>query len=117
MTEQLFNEANDAATAAYVGRAGSIPQGFDPTVIIQIITMILEMCKKPSAADVKAACANPSPWHKFQVEHETRRALREKYGWGSYIRCNGDAIIAAVFDVGRSMPDAEVASFCASCCE
>lgn len=117
MTEQLFNEVNDAATAAYLSRAGSIPQGFDPTIIIQIITMILEMCPKPSAADVKAACANPSRWNTFQVEHETRRALREKYGWGSYNRVNGDAIIAAVFDVGRSLPDAEVESFCAACSE
>jgi hypothetical protein len=117
MNDECMNECRDLCEQAYLRRAGlaTAPAGFDPTIIAEIITMLLELCKKP-AAELKAAASNPSWAQLLQVETVTRMTLRRKHGLFAFNRFQGNAIVQAIFEVGASAPLEKVEEFCRCCC-
>ena len=117
MNDDIMNECRDLCAQAYLKRVGaqSLPAGFDPTIIVTIITMLLELCKKP-ASELKAICPYPSWAHRVQVESVTRMALRRRHGLFAYGKYRGDAIVDAIFEVGSTAPVEKIDAFCECCC-
>lgn len=116
MNEAIMQKCHDECLRAYLKRAGfgSTPVGFDPTIIITIITTLLALCKK-GPAELKASADNPSWQSRAVVNSVTRRVLREKHGLFAWGRFNGEAMAAAVLDVGAGADEAEIAAMCECC--
>lgn len=71
--------------------------GFDPTIIITIFTMLLQMCQKPAAA-LKQAASTRNIGTVISAQSCTRMALRESYPGiiFVYAKYNGNAIADSV---------------------
>lgn len=116
VNEAIMQECNDECLKAYMKRAKltKAPVGFDPTIIITIILALLDGCKRP-ASELKAAAKSPTWQAQTMASFHTRRVLRERYGWGGYAKYNGDAIVDAIFDAGKSATEEKIAQMC-DCC-
>lgn len=96
---------SDECLETYLSKSGvtATPVGFDPTIFITIITMILQACNK-TPQDIHAEAQAGSMLARLTVHGQTRKALRERYGLFGYARFGGAAIEHAILTTtaGRS---------------
>lgn len=103
--EAVMQDAQDTVMAEYLKASGfqASPAGFDPTIIISIIMMILDICKKP-AGELKNAAESPTPLGQRIVKMATRSTLRDEYGLFAYGRYNGDALANGILAAASKAP-------------
>lgn len=116
MNLDILQVAKERVTANYVAKAGfsGIPVGFDPTIIITIITTLLSLCKKP-AADLKEAGSTPTWAQRVVVKSQVRRELRAQHGPFSYQEFKGDAITDAIFATAAESSEEEIGQMMECC--
>lgn len=117
MNTEILDVCKERATTAYLRKAGfsSSPVGFDPTIIITIITTLLSLCKKP-AADIKASATAASWKDEAIVKSQVRAELRRRHGLFAYGKFNGDAIASAIMTTAAESSEAEIQAMCECCC-
>ncbi len=99
LTDADYNAFVSDCDAHYHAKTGKTfaQAGFDPTIIITIITMLLQMCPKPPAA-LKAAAASRDIGTVISAQACTRMALREAYPGVIFVyaKYNGNAVADSV---------------------
>lgn len=109
MNLEILDTCKDRVSANYVETAGfgAMPVGFDPTIIVTIITTLLSLCKK-SAKDLKSIATEPTWAQRVVVKSQVRRELRNQHGPFSYQEFKGDAITDAILKTAAEAEPEEI---------
>lgn len=116
MNTDIVKEAEDRVLAIYCKKAGlqSAPVGFDPTIILTILTTILSMCPL-APKELKKTAKAKGLQARLMVGAQVRRELRQRYGLFAFGKYNGDAICETCFEAASESSEDEIAAFSEAC--